>query len=159
MKIRQGGLLAMLFGAVLLFVALIPGTANAIDTGLPIFSNSHRYQCLDERTQDPLQHARVQIWACQYRDGRLVPQQKWFPYFVKNYDHNGQNWRAFQILNRRADKCLEIPDSVPSTAPNGTQADLFTCDGTRASQLWYIEDLGGKAFRLINVNSGKCLDV
>ncbi|MBO3747485.1 ricin-type beta-trefoil lectin domain protein [Streptosporangiaceae bacterium NEAU-GS5] len=156
MRIQHRTLLALLLGAVMVFaVGFTPESANAA-TWFPIIS--HNGKCVDERKQDPNLHAKIQLWDCHYPNGTLVPEQTWRADFVKNYNYHGENWRVFQVVNKRTGLCLEIPDSVPSTAPDRTQADLFTCDANRASQLWWMPVANGLV-GLVNINSVKCLDV
>lgn len=66
----------------------------------------------------------------------------------------------FQIRNLHSGKCLEIPDGRKE---NGVHAQQWDCVKDAGTQWWWEDVLssgdGGQIVRLINMNSGKCLEV
>jgi len=61
----------------------------------------------------------------------------------------------YKLVNTGSGRCLDVPSS--STA-NGTQVQIYDCNGTTA-QSWKRQNRGNGNSTLVNVNSNKCLDV
>jgi hypothetical protein len=59
------------------------------------------------------------------------------------------------IVNDGANKCL---DMTGGSLSNGTQPQIWTCNGSR-QQDWLIIPVGSPFFLIENVNSGKCLSI
>ncbi|MEU7233375.1 RICIN domain-containing protein, partial [Streptomyces chrestomyceticus] len=57
--------------------------------------------------------------------------------------------------NAKSGKCLEIENS---STKNGARAQQWDCKG-QAGAGWYLLDLGGGNWSIVNAKSGKCLEI
>lgn len=134
-------------------VALSPGSATAavtsaeaaaeVPTGLVTVVNSGSGKCLDARAATTVNGTAVQQYAC---NGTTA--QQWN--LVPTSDGHVR-------IGARSDSAQVVDVSDVSTADNAA-VHLWTYGGG-LNQQWRAVDDGAGAFRLVNRNSGKCLDV
>ncbi|MGW6915955.1 RICIN domain-containing protein [Kitasatospora sp. NPDC054939] len=53
--------------------------------------------------------------------------------------------------------CATLPPWISHA--NGARAQQWLCDGGAETMRWRIERQGGNTYRIVNVNSGKCLEI
>jgi hypothetical protein len=145
-----------------LLVAVVAATLSAVAPSGPAQASSTSFQtriinqgsgkCLDVTAEDDYYaaHARVQQYHC---TGAL--EQSW-TVWETNDDGCYPYCPHWTIQSRRSLMCMEVLNADPG---NGAQVDQVPCTGV-AWQLWRPISLDGGATQfLINVYTGKCLDL
>jgi hypothetical protein len=152
MKRRLLGILAVL--ALLIGSVVLPASAAhaSSDSYVTRIINQGSGKCLDVMAEDDYYapFARVQQYHC-----TGVLEQSWTVWST-NDDGCYPYCPHLQIQSRRSLQCMEVRDGSPD---NGAQVDQDTCQGL-PWQIWRPISLdGGLTWFLINVYSGKCLDL
>jgi len=114
------------------------------------FVNYNSGKCLDVTGRSTANGAVLQQWTC--LSGSTAANQGWFfiPAATSGY---------YTVVNLNSNKCLDVTGR--STA-NGAVIQQYTCNGG-TNQEWYPSvaqnNPAATIYNLINLNSGKCLDV
>ena len=107
-------------------------------------ANSNSNKCLDISDYgNSSDGTRIQQWSCAGQ-----------PNQVFDLISVGQN--EYAVYNRQTRKVFDIPDNQVSQ--DGAELQQFRWSG-RANQRFRLVQSGGGGFQLVNVASGKCLDV
>jgi len=114
------------------------------------FVNYHSGKCLDVTGRSTANGAVLQQWTC--LSGSTASNQGWF------FDPAARSG-YYTVVNLHSNKCLDVTGR--STA-NGVHIQQWTCNGG-TNQEWYPKVVGtfpaGDIYNMVNLNSGKCLDV
>jgi len=119
------------------------------DAGAPVLVNPASGKCLDVSNPDGLSpkhwadETQVQVFRCN--------------------GAKGQEWilRDGALINPSSGKCLDIQNPtelLPHQFKDETQVQLHTCSGN-ANQQWALVNQGPEHQHLVNLPSGKCLDI
>ena len=114
------------------------------------FVNYNSGKCLDVTGRSTANGAVLQQWTC--LSGSSASNQGWafIPAARSGY---------YTVVNLNSNKCLDVTDR--STA-NGAIIQQYTCNGG-TNQEWYPRvaqnNPAATIYNLVNLNSGKCLDV
>jgi glucosylceramidase len=114
------------------------------------FVNYNSDKCLDVTNRSTANGAVLQQWTC--LSGSTAANQGWFfiPAATSGY---------YTVVNLNSKKCLDVTGR--STA-NGAVIQQWTCNGG-TNQEWYPRvaqnNPAATIYNLVNLNSGKCLDV
>jgi hypothetical protein len=114
------------------------------------FVNYNSGKCLDVTGRSTANGAILQQWTC--LSGSSASNQGWFfiPAARSGY---------YTVVNLHSNKCLDV---TGRSTVNGTAIQQWTCNGG-TNQEWFPRVVqnnpAATIYNLINLNSGKCLDV